>query len=153
MHADPHAAPAIHVTLFHPYCRAFFPATPPHRTVTMKEILEHMQRYFDLMYTCDVTQFERVFHANAQLQTVGKDGYALLTHAAYKEILRQRKSPASSNAERRDEMVTVDQSSPTSAFVKARVLINGTQYCDYLSMLKVEGSWRIAAKIYCIPSA
>ena len=145
--------PAIHVTLRYPYYRAVSPITLPDRTVKMKDILEHVQRYFDLMYTCDVTQFEQVFHPNAQLQTVGKDGYALLSHAAYKEILRQRKSPASNNAERRDEVVSIDQSSATSAFVKARVLINGTQYCDYLSLLKVEGNWRIAAKIYCIPAA
>ena len=102
------------------------------------------------MYTCDVAQFDRVFHADACLQTVGKDGYVLLPGASYKEILRQRKSPASQNAERRDAIVTVDRSSENNAFVKAKVLINGTLFCDYLSLLKVDGDWRIVAKVYCI---
>ena len=50
----------------------------------MNDILELAQSYFDLLYTCDVTNFDAVFHPNAQLQTVGKDGYAVLTAARYK---------------------------------------------------------------------
>ncbi len=38
----------------------------------MKDVLDLVQSYFDLMYTGDVSNFDRVFHENAQLQTVGK---------------------------------------------------------------------------------
>ena len=116
----------------------------------MQEILAFAQNYFDLLYTCDVTKFEQVFHENAQLQAVGKDGYAVISSVEYKEMLRQRKSPASQKSERCDEVITVDQSSNASALLKVRVLINGTRYCDYLSLLKINGSWRIASKVYCV---
>lgn len=116
----------------------------------MTDILELTKRYFDLLYTCDVARFDQVFHPNSQLQTVGTTGYAMLSAGQYKDILSKRKSPASSNAERRDEVLTIDQSSDTSALVKVRALINGTQYCDYLSLLKVDGQWRIASKVYCV---
>jgi hypothetical protein len=116
----------------------------------MNDILELAQSYFDLLYTCDVTNFDSVFHPNAQLHTVGKDGYAVLTAARYREVLRERKSPASQQAEREDEIVNIDRSSDTTAIIKVRALINGTRYCDYLALLKVADRWVIVSKIYAI---
>lgn len=116
----------------------------------MNDILDLAQSYFDLLYTCDVTKFDDIFHPDAQLQTVGKDGYAMLTSARYKEVLRDRKSPASLQAERKDELLTVDRSSDTTALLKVRALINGTRYCDYLALLKVAGRWVIVSKIYTV---
>mgnify|MGYP001194484910 FL=1 len=116
----------------------------------MKDIIELLQRYFDLLYTCDVGEFDKIFHDNAKLQTVGSNGYVILRSAEYKEVLRKRKSPASTDAAREDEIVTIDQSSDTSAFAKTRALINGTRYCDYLSLLRIDGRWVIVAKVYCV---
>lgn len=116
----------------------------------MNDILELAQSYFDLLYSCDVTNFDAVFHPNAQLQTVGKDGYAVLTAARYKEVLRDRKSPASQQAERKDEIVSIDRSSDVTAIIKVRALINGTRYCDYLALLKLADRWIIVSKIYAI---
>lgn len=115
----------------------------------VEEILELTNRYFDLLYTCNVAQFDQVFHSNAQLQTVGKTGYAMLSAEQYRDVLSKRRSPTSNNALRKDEVLTIDQSSDTSALVKVRVLINESQYCDYLSLLKIEGQWRVASKVYC----
>jgi hypothetical protein len=80
---------------------------------------------------------------------LAKTGYAMLSAEQYRDVLSQRKSPASNNALRKDEVLTIDQSSDTSALVKVRVLINELQYCDYLSLLKIEGQWRVASKVYC----
>lgn len=118
----------------------------------MKDIPELLASYFELLYTCDVARFDAVFHPNATLQTVGPKGYQLITSAEYREMLRQRKSPASQNALRRDEIETIDQTSPDSALAKVRVLINGVKFRDYLSLLRVDGQWRIVAKVYCSPS-
>ena len=109
-----------------------------------------LQGYFDLLYTCDVATFDNVFHPNAQLQTAGTNGYACLSAAGYKEVLAKRISPASQGAIRRDEVLAVDQSSDSSAAVKATAVINGVRYCDYLSLLKIDGAWRIVAKVYCV---
>jgi hypothetical protein len=116
----------------------------------MNDILGLAQRYFDLLYTCDVTTFDDIFHPDAQLQTVGKDGYAMLTSARYKDVLRDRRSPASQQAERNDEVLMVDRSSGSSALLKVRALINGTRYCDYLTLLKVKGRWLIGSKTYAV---
>ena len=109
-----------------------------------------LQRYFNLLYTCDVATFSDIFHPNAQLQTAGTTGYACLSAADYKEVLAKRSSPASLGAIRRDEVLAVDQSSDASAAAKVTAVINGVRYCDYLSLLKVDGAWLIVAKVYCV---
>jgi hypothetical protein len=119
----------------------------------MTEIQELLQRYFDLLYTCDVSRYDSVFHPNAQLQTVGDSGYAMITAPAYREILSKRASPASLGAERSDEVLTIDLSSSTTAVVKAQALINGTRYRDNLTLLKVADGWRIVSKVYCVVRA
>lgn len=119
----------------------------------MKDILALLHDYFELLYRCDVSRFDAVFHPNATLQTVGANGYQLIKAADYCEILRQRKSPESQAALRRDEIETVDQTSDSSALAKVRVLINGATFQDYLSLLRIDGQWRIVAKVYCSPPA
>lgn len=116
----------------------------------MMNIQELAQRYFDLLYTCDVSGFDDIFHPNAQLQTVGANGYTMLTSSRYKEALRDRKSPASQQAVREDRVLLVDQTSETSALMKVTALINGTRYCDYLALLRVDGRWLIASKTYVV---
>ena len=116
----------------------------------MNDMLDLARRYFDLLYTCDVTKFDDIFHPDAQLQTVGKEGYAMVTSSRYKDVLRDRKSPASQQAERKDEVLMLDRSSDTCALLKVRTLVNGTRFCDYLTLLKVEGRWLIASKTYIV---
>lgn len=116
----------------------------------MNGILDLAQRYFDLLYTCDVGKFDDIFHSDARLQTVGKDGYVMLTSARYKEVLRDRRSPASQQAERQDEVLMVDLACETSALLKVRALVNGTRFCDYLTLLKMDGRWLIGAKSYAV---
>jgi len=113
-------------------------------------IREALQRYCDLLYSCDVGKFDDVFHANAQLQAVGPQGYTCWSSAQYKEVLRKRASPAAAGAIREDEIIAIDQSSDVSAAAKLKVLINGVRFCDYLSLLKIDGDWRIVAKVYCV---
>ena len=119
----------------------------------MTEIQELLQRYFDLLYTCDVSRYDLVFHPNAQLQTIGDNGYAMIAAPAYREILSKRASPASLGAERADEVLTIDLSSSTTAAVKAQALINGVRYRDNLTLLKVADGWRIVSKVYCVVRA
>lgn len=117
---------------------------------TTKTVNELVNDYFDLMYTCDTEKFDEVFHQNAQLQSVGTAGYTCWPAAQYKEILKGRLSPASQKAPRDDRIVSIDQSSDVSALAKVKVTINGVRYCDYLSLLNVEGKWRVVGKVFCV---
>lgn len=115
---------------------------------TIVELVPALQSYFDLMYDCDVSKFDRVFHVTANLNGLRDGQINNWTAQHYRDVLAQRESPQALRAERREEILLVDFVSPTQAFAKVRVLINGTVFVDYLTYLKVGGDWKIAFKAY-----
>jgi hypothetical protein len=46
-------------------------------------------------------------------------------------------------------VLTIDALSPEIALAKVHVRIHEKRFVDNLNLLKLEGSWRIVAKIYC----
>ena len=114
----------------------------------MKAILNLVERYFDLMYTCDVEHFDRVFHRSAQLQAVAQNGYSVMTFDEYKRVLKERVSPASKGDPRDFEILMLDVTGEHTAMVKVSAKMNQAHYIDYLSLLKVDGEWLVVAKVY-----
>jgi len=64
------------------------------------------------------------------------------------EMVRNRASAKSQGLARHDEILQIDQSSPTTAFVKLRCQLPPRYFTDYLCFLKVDGRWQIAQKIF-----
>jgi hypothetical protein len=114
-----------------------------------RSIPELLQRYFDLLYSCDLSLFDSVFHPNAQLQAVVDGSYTCLRACDYAEMLRKRVPPRDEGSPRRDAVISIDQASEHSAAAKVSVLIGKKHYCDYLSLLSIDGQWRIVSKVYC----
>jgi hypothetical protein len=107
-----------------------------------------VERYFDLMFDNDVSQFDTVFATSAQLHGLRDGGLRLLTAQDYKAALASNPSPKSRNAPRQQEILLIDFASPTQAMVKVRVRIDTVQYLDYLSYHCIEDAWRITAKSF-----
>jgi hypothetical protein len=63
-------------------------------------------------------------------------------------IVRGRGSAKSKGLERRDEILQIDQSSPTTAFVKLKCQLPPRYFTDYLCFLKIDGKWQVAQKIF-----
>ena len=57
-------------------------------------------------------------------------------------------SPKSKGLSRHDEILEIDQSGPTTAFVKLKCAIPPRFFTDYLSFLKIDGRWQVAQKIF-----
>lgn len=112
------------------------------------ELLAAVQRYFTLMYDCDVSKFYDVFHASAALNGLREEAINEWPAAHYHDVLAKRQSPKSLAAARNDEILLVDFASDSQAFVKVRVLISGTTFVDYLTYLKTADGWKIAFKAY-----
>jgi hypothetical protein len=107
-----------------------------------------LEKYFDLMYDCDVKNFDRVFASTAQLHGF-RDGQMTCWPAAqYKEILAGRTSPKALGAPRESQMLMLDFTSDTQALAKVRVRINDMYFVDYLSYHKIEGTWLVTSKAY-----
>lgn len=112
------------------------------------DLLAAVQRYFELMYDCDVTGFYDVFHDSAHLNGLRDGAINDWPAAHYRDVLAKRQSPKSQQAARRDEILLIDIASLDQAVVKVRVLINGTTFVDHLTYLKTGNDWKIAFKAY-----
>lgn len=119
---------------------------------SLTALLEAVQRYFDLMYDCDVSRFEQVFSASSQLHGYRDGEMKVWPAAIYKDILAKRQSPKSTGAPRFEEILMVDIASASQAFTKVRVKINATMFVDYLTWHRIDGKWLITGKGYHVES-
>jgi Putative lumazine-binding len=117
---------------------------------TFLSLLAATERYFDLMFDNDVSRFDRVFSANAQLHGLRDRNLRLLAAKDYKAALASTPSPKAKNAPRQQEILLVDFASPTQALVKVRVRIDTNLYVDYLSYHAIDDAWLITAKSFHI---
>ncbi|HEY4316261.1 MAG TPA: nuclear transport factor 2 family protein [Herbaspirillum sp.] len=109
-----------------------------------------VQTYLDGLHEGDADKLAGVFHPTSTL-TYEQDGALVpLPRAQWFEGLRSRPSAAARGLPRHDEILQIDQASPTTAFVKLRCAIPPSFYTDYLCFLKVEGKWQVAQKVFAI---
>ena len=115
-------------------------------------LTEALQGYFDLMYDCDISRFDRVFRSTAQLHGI-RDGQMVMWSAeTYKDVLTKRQSPKSLKAARADEILLVDFTSGSQAMTKVRVRIASTVFVDYLTWHCIDGKWLITSKGFYLES-
>lgn len=117
-------------------------------TTTAQSLLAAVERYFDLMFDNDVTRFDGVFAASAQLHGLRDAKLRILPAKDYKAALASNPSPKAKDAPRDQEVLAIDFASATQAIAKVRVRIDTIQYLDYLSYHFIEGAWLITAKSF-----
>jgi hypothetical protein len=118
----------------------------------LERLLAAVQRYFDLMYDCDVSNFARVFWTTAQLHGFRDGAMTAWPHDSYKDVLSKRQSPKAQNAPREEKVLLLDFASASQALVKVRVRIGATHFIDYLTYHLIEGEWLITSKAYHVDS-
>ena len=107
-----------------------------------------VQLYLDGLYEGDVGKLAHAFHETSAL-TWEQDGVvSVMPRVAWLEAVGGRPSPKSRDLPRSDEILLIDQSSATAAFVKLKCAIPPRFFTDYLSLLKVDGRWQVAQKIF-----
>ncbi len=118
--------------------------TPDDRTA----IEQTIQTYFDGLYEGDADKLASVFAETSAL-TWEQDGkVSVLGRDAWLDAVRKRPSSKARNLPREDAILQIDQSGPTTAFVKVKCQIPPRYFTDYLNLLKVGGKWTIVQKIY-----
>ena len=114
----------------------------------IQELSDALQRYFNLMYDCDVSHFDHVFASTAQLHGLREGQMNCWPAAQYKQVLAGRTSPKTLGAPRDEQILLLDFSSASQALAKVRVQINDMVFVDYLSYHKIEGRWLVTSKAY-----
>src|SRR5689334_7182779 len=101
-----------------------------------------VQTYLDGLYEGDADKIAAAFHPTSVLTSEQDGALTPLPREKWLELVRSRKSGKSQGLERRDEIVQIDQSGPTTAFVKVKCQLPPRFFTDYLLLLKVEGRWQ-----------
>lgn len=114
------------------------------------QVLSLLQDYFDALYYCDVEKLQRVFHPAALYATADEAPFLHRTMAEYVPVVAARQSPASRNEARRDHVDSVAFAGRNTAFAHVRCAIGTRDFVDFLTLVRVDGSWRIIAKVFQI---
>lgn len=114
------------------------------------EIARVLQDYFDGLYECDVEKLGRVFHPRAIYATADETQFLYRTMDEYFPVVAARQSPASRGEERRDHIDSIDVAGENTAFARVRCSIGARDFVDLLSFVRVDGDWRIIAKVFQI---
>jgi Putative lumazine-binding len=111
-----------------------------------------IEKYFDALYHGDTALFREVLHPRVQLFSATDGELVNLTLEPYMELVSGRPSPASRNDRREDEVLSVEIASPTTAHARVKDMYLPKKFTDELSFIKIDGKWRIIAKIwhFCI---
>jgi len=107
-----------------------------------------VQMYLDGLYEGDVDKLAAAFHPTSSLTYEENGVLTPLPRDRWLEAVRERPSPKARGLPRHDRILQIDQASPTAAFVKLECAIPPRYFTDYLSLLKVEGRWQVAQKVF-----
>ncbi|CDZ63587.1 nuclear transport factor 2 family protein [Neorhizobium galegae] len=119
-------------------------------STTLEDIRETLGVYFDALYFCDVDRLESVFHPAAVYATPDETPFLHRTMTEYFPIVGARQSGASRNEARRDHIEAIDIAADNIALARVRCTIGTRDFLDFLTLVRVDGSWRIIAKIFQI---
>ena len=109
-----------------------------------------VQMYLDGLYEGDADKLARVFHPTSSLTWEENGVLTPLARDIWLAAVRGRPSAKFRGLERRDLILQIDQATSSMAFVKLNCAIPPKYFTDYLSLLKVDGRWQIAQKVFAI---
>jgi hypothetical protein len=104
--------------------------------------------YLDGLYEGDTTKLAQAFHEVSHLYSASDGGVADVPREKWFEFVKGRASPQSKGLKRTDRIVSVDFAGPETAFVKVECSIHPRYFTDYLTLLKLNGGWKIVSKTY-----
>lgn len=111
-------------------------------------IEQAIQTYFDGLYEGDADKLASVFHPSSALTFEHGGQLTVLPLAQWLQSVRERPAPRAKGLARDDAILQIDQSGPTTAFVKVKCQIPPRYFTDYLSLLKIDGRWAVAQKVF-----
>ena len=117
-------------------------------TSPIAEIETLLGIYFDGLYHSDTERLGRAFHPEARYVTTTGGEPLILDMPAYFAIVEKREAPASRNEPRRDVIREIQIAGPETAFARVNCAIGERHFTDFLSLIRVDGEWRIIAKIF-----
>ena len=104
-----------------------------------------VSQYFRGHATADPAEMRKAFLPTAHIEGIREGKFVSWTAEEYSS--RFTGKPAADEASRKRTIDSVDVSG-TAAMVKATLVHGATTFTDYFVLLKVDGAWKIANKVY-----
>lgn len=104
--------------------------------------------YLDGLYEGDAAKLAQAFHEGSHLYSMHEGGVADLPRDKWLEMVKSRPSGKSKGLSRTDRIVSIDLSGPETAFVKLECSLHPRYFTDYLTLLKLNGGWKVVSKTF-----
>ncbi|MGD1915573.1 MAG: nuclear transport factor 2 family protein [Phycisphaerales bacterium] len=112
------------------------------------EVLQLLQDYYDGLYRLDVELLRDVFSPTAHYATITDGSLLTLSIDEYYERLAKRPSPAGQGVDYAFRVLSIRFAGESTALAEIECSLFGHDYTDYLSLLRVDGRWRIQTKVF-----
>ena len=112
------------------------------------EVVAALELFFDGFYEGDVEKLERIFHPSCHLFSAADGPLVDDDMVTVYEHVTTHLSPKSRNQPRYDRIISIDISAPEAAHAKVQIAFGDRFFTDYLSLLKIDGQWRIISKAF-----
>ena len=113
-----------------------------------KAIETVVQTYLDGLYEGDAGKLAQAFHPSSALTQWWEGELKIVPRDTWLEAVRNRPAPRAQGLPRSDEILSIDQVGPEMAVVKLRCAIPPRHFTDLLSLLKIDGRWQVAQKVF-----
>jgi hypothetical protein len=113
-----------------------------------KAIEAVVQTYLDGLYEGDADKLAAAFHPTSALTQFWEGALKIVPRDAWLEAVRNRPSPKAQGLARADEILSIEQHGKEMAVVTLRCAIPPRFFTDALSLLKIDGRWQVAQKVF-----
>lgn len=116
----------------------------------MNDILATVKTYLDGLFEGDTAKIRQSFHPASSLFAVAADGNLVnMPREEWCKMIEGRASPKANGMTREHERIlSVDITGPNTALVKLNCAIAPRFFTDYLSLIKLDGSWVVINKTF-----
>ncbi|WP_109830623.1 nuclear transport factor 2 family protein [Reichenbachiella versicolor] len=115
--------------------------------IKMDKITKVIDNYFEGVYTGNIGKLKSSFHPNTFLYGDIKGNEYIKSLDDYLEGVQNRKSPKELNEIDKMEIISVEILGNT-ALAKVHLPMLGFNYYDFLSLVVIEGEWKIVNKVF-----
>lgn len=113
-----------------------------------KAIETVVQTYLDGLHEGDADKLAQAFHPTSALTQWFEGELKITPRDTWLDAVRNRPSPKALGLTRSDEILSIDIVAPGMAAVTLRCAIPPRFFTDLLSLLKIEGRWQVAQKVF-----
>ncbi|MEO0630055.1 MAG: nuclear transport factor 2 family protein [Planctomycetota bacterium] len=111
-------------------------------------VLDVLKNYYEGLYRVDIDLLRDVFSSNAHYATTINGELLTLTLDEYLPQLAQRSVPADEGVPYGYEVLSVRFVGASTAVAVLECSLFGRDYADVLSLLRIDGRWRVQAKVF-----